>query len=162
MCFRKAYKELKRKLEQDKLEMDAFTRKVLGKNKTREDLFEIENFGFNVVMCYNCGIDTFYAWVGELKKDGDYTICVKCAEKILEKNMDAYSKYNYFYKYTDEDLDIFFKRIECKLKDPNYIDSGLQDNLLLKSAWPEVRTKENLKEDGIPYIKYPKSKDKIK
>lgn len=142
--------------------MDSLTRKVLGRTKNREELFEIENFGYNVLMCYSCGIDTFYAWVEESKRSGEYFMCVKCVEKIIDKNMDAYTKYNYFYKYTDDDLETFFKRIECQLKDPSYIDSGLQENLLLKSNWPEVRTKQNLKDEGIPYIKYPKAKDQKK
>jgi len=45
-------------------------------------------------------------------------------------------------------MDIFFKRIEWKITDSNYVDIGLQQSLLIKGQWPQVRTKENLIEEG--------------
>ena len=47
-------------------------------------------------------------------------------------------------------MDTFFKRLEGKIFDPNYLDTGLQIKLLLKTDWPEVRTKQDLIEENIP------------
>jgi hypothetical protein len=66
--------------------------------------------------------------------------------------------HQFYYKYKKRDLRKFFTRIENKISDPNYIDIGCQQGLLLKlDEWPEVVTKKDLKEEGIPslFYKYP-------
>lgn len=62
------YKELKRKVEQDKIEMKQFALKLNNGKPQKKELFEIEPDQTNVLVCAECGIDTFYVWVEEKKK----------------------------------------------------------------------------------------------
>lgn len=62
------YKELKRKVEQDKIEMNQFALKLNNGKPQKKELFEIEPDQTNVLVCAECGIDTFYVWVEEKKK----------------------------------------------------------------------------------------------
>lgn len=162
MC-RIVYRELKRKLEEDKKEMDEFARRMFGKKFDRTRLFKSEPLDSNINACEECGIDCFSHWIMECRPSRPFFLCVRCADKNYKLIVDNYQKYSFFYKYEDCDLDQFFKRIENRLRDPSYIDLGVQTSLLLKvDTWPEVRTKEGLKEDKIPYVKYPKDKSKKK
>jgi len=110
----------------------------------------------NVNQCYTCGTDTFYFWIEEQKKkDHDSNIlCLRCANKAVNTIKENREKYHFFYKYDYNELNKFFKRIEGKLLDPNYIDTGKQISILIKADWPEVRTKQDLKEEGLPCIFY--------
>jgi hypothetical protein len=81
-------------------------------------------------------------------------MCIRCATKIIEQIKENKHKYEFYYKYQDEDLEIFFKRLEGRIRDPSYQDTGLQNNLLLKGDWPHVITKQDLVEEGVPCIFY--------
>lgn len=141
--------------------MDNFAKKMFGKKYDRHKIFVMEPMDCNVNTCVNCMIDCFYYWIRQ--SNSDTFMCINCADKNYKHIVDNFKSYEFYYKYKDEDLDQFFKRIECKLRDPEYIDTGLQIPLLMKAEeWPAVRTKANLKEDGIPYIRYPKDPNKPK
>lgn len=143
--------------------MDDFARRMFGKKFDRYKLFKSEPLDSNINSCEECGIDCFSHWIMESKSSGTMFLCVKCADKDYKLIVDNYQNYCFFYKYDDCELDQFFKRIENRLKDPSYIDLGVQSGLLLKvDTWPEVRTKEMLKEEKISYVKYPKDRSKKK
>lgn len=148
------YHEIKRKYEQDRAEMQEFTKNFYDGRKNHPELFEIEPMDTNVTQCYTCGIDTFYIWIRETKKHFDSFMCIRCATKIIEQIKENKHKYEFYYKYQDEDLEIFFKRLEGRIRDPSYQDTGLQNNLLLKGDWPQVITKQDLVEEGVPCIFY--------
>lgn len=156
------YKELKRKLEQDKVEMEECTAKYLKGKRANSELFEIEPMETNTLQCYTCGIDTFYTWVSEKKKFNENFLCVRCAIKNIDHLRETNNDVYFYYKYEDEQLETFFKRIEGRIADSKgYLDIGPQRNLLIKTDWPEVVTKADLEERGVPVIHYDRSPEEM-
>lgn len=123
-------------------------------NKQSHNLFHVEPDDSNVLQCYICGIDTFNYWVSEDKKSSLTFTCLTWSLKFAEQLRTTHNKVKFYYKYEDEDLDNLFKRLEGKIFDPDYIDTGLQIKLLLKTDWPEVRTKQDLVEEHLPCVFY--------
>mmetsp|Transcript_9887 Transcript_9887/g.11101 ORF Transcript_9887/g.11101 Transcript_9887/m.11101 type:complete len:300 (-) Transcript_9887:38-937(-) len=108
----------------------------------------------NVLQCLICGIDTFNYWVSENKRTSMSFTCLRCSLKNVEYLRETSNKVKFYYKYEQRELEIFFKRLEGKMADPGYIDSGKQINLLLKADWPAVRTKQHMVEEKLPCIFY--------
>lgn len=119
-------------------------------NKFNPNLFHVEPDNSNVLQCYICGIDTFNYWISEDKKTSITFSCLTCSLKFIEQLRNTHNKVRFYYKYDEEDLDVFFKRLEGKISDPDYQDTGLQIKLLLKTDWPSVRTKQDLVEENLP------------
>ena len=155
------YKELKKKYEQDKLEMKALCEKLKDSDTDSANYFEVEPNDTNTIMCSFCDIDTCFVWISELMRNGDEKFwCLRCADKNVKYIRDSFEKFAFYYKYEEEELNIFWKRLEGRITDPDYQDTGLQWKLLLKLDWPQVRTKQDLLEEGKEVIFYGDSKKK--
>jgi hypothetical protein len=162
LIYRILYKELKRKYEQDKEEAVLFSRKYLKSDNKEEYLnhFEDESYGFNATQCYKCGIDPFTVYVCNLNNKDDAPIyCIRCAANIVDSLRASGNEILFYHKYQDSEMEIFFRRLENKIKDPHFIDTGCQNTLLLKSEWPKVVIKEDLigKENTVLFYKNPES-----
>ena len=143
--------EIKRKLRKDQEEKQELLKKLnenLAKNK--EVKFVEEYPESNVLQCQICESDTFQYWVQEEKKNGYHFYCIKCAIKNIENVKQNLHKYKFYFKYFEEEIYTLFGRLEKRIKDPNHMNDEFQNALLLKSDWPNVRTKQNLYEEGKP------------
>lgn len=146
---------MKRKYEQDLNERDEFIKDYFKGSHTNKNLFVLEPNDSNVLQCYMCGIDTFYFWISEHKKNQILNfLCIRCAHKNVEQLRHSHYKVNFYFKYEPEDMEDYFRRLEGKIFDPEYKDTGLQVKLLLKTDWPEVRTKQDLIEEKLPCMLY--------
>ena len=130
----------------------------MKENKSNQKLFEMEPNDSNVLQWYLWGIDTFNYWISEDKKSSLNFMCLSCALSNIDQLRNTQNLVKFHYKYEDSELEIFFKRLEWKIWDENYKDTGLQIKLLLKTNWPSVRTKQDLLEENIPCILYDSKK----
>lgn len=137
------------KLKRDEEEKKELIEKFTNLNSNRKIKFMMEPQDTNILQCYQWDIDTWLYWIIEEKRVGANIFCLKCATKNAKYLSETNNKVGFYYKYEREEIQNFFKRLEHRIKSPTNFDTWFpQTQILLKDAWPDVKTKQNLEEEN--------------
>lgn len=129
--------------------MDEFLLKFNKNKKLKKSPFVIEPSETNVLYCMSCNIDTFMYWIHEEKKNNTYFSCLRCAIKNIDNIIENPKKFRFYYKYEKSEIYKLFSRLEKRIHNPSIKDDDFQVPLLLKTNWPQVRTKQQMIEEGL-------------